>query len=101
MISSPPEQIYTVGTFTMFVGWFLRLISRLVLFCCERKTLQIGTFGFCGREEESTYHVLTQCTFAVRFWENLKQLTGIKIPRLNQGPGISWTMLTVSLKTVR
>jgi hypothetical protein len=38
------DLIATVScqTFTLFTRWFLRLISRLVLFCRERKTLYHG-----------------------------------------------------------
>ena len=33
-------------------------------------------------EDETTYHALTQCTFAVKFWDKLRTLTGIKVPKL-------------------
>ena len=39
--------------------------------------------GFCGNDEESTYHALTQCTYAITFWAKFKSLTGIKVPKLN------------------
>jgi hypothetical protein len=48
----------------------------------------IGTCYFCGNEDESTFHALTQCTSAVIFWDKLKSLTGVKLPRLHPG---TWT----------
>jgi hypothetical protein len=49
----------------------------------SRPIEQIDVCGFCGNGEESTYHALTQCTYAINFWEKLKSLTGIKVPKLN------------------
>jgi hypothetical protein len=38
LISGLVEKKGREHMFNLFAGWFLRLISRLVLFCCERKT---------------------------------------------------------------
>lgn len=50
---------------------------------CRRHLEPMGTCVFCGNGEESTFHALTQCTFAVSFWDLLRSLTGIKLPRLH------------------
>ena len=47
-----------------------------------------GTCYFCGNEDESTFHALTKCTLAAIFWDKLKSLTGVKLPRLHPG---TWT----------
>jgi hypothetical protein len=49
----------------------------------RRHIEQIDVCGFCGNGEESTYHALTQCTYAINFWEKFKSLTSIKVPKLN------------------
>jgi hypothetical protein len=41
----------------------------------------------CGAEEESVRHVLTECTVASIFWEQTKEMTGVKLPTLHL---ISW-----------
>jgi hypothetical protein len=33
-------------------------------------------------EDETTYHPLTQCTFAMEFWNIPRTLTGVKLPTL-------------------
>ena len=42
----------------------------------------VGMYIFCGMEDESTYHALAQCSFTISFWERLKRLTRIKLPKL-------------------
>lgn len=41
-----------------------------------------GTCMFCGMEDETTFHTLTQFTFAVEFWNKFCTFTGIKLPKL-------------------
>jgi hypothetical protein len=49
----------------------------------HRKHIEpIGTCELCGKEDETIFHALTQCTFAINFWEKLRSRTGIKLPRL-------------------
>jgi hypothetical protein len=48
----------------------------------------LPTCKVCGMEDETTYRALTQCTFAVKFWDKLRTLTGIKVPKLCPG---TWT----------
>jgi hypothetical protein len=49
----------------------------------HRKHIEpIGTCELCGKEDETIFHALTQCTFAINFWEKLRPRTGIKLPRL-------------------
>ncbi|XP_040379850.1 uncharacterized protein LOC121054416 [Oryza brachyantha] len=36
----------------------------------------------CGADEESVLHVVVECTLAKRFWKSIKQLIGVKLPRL-------------------
>ena len=36
----------------------------------------------CGASEETTYHALVECSLAQAFWAKLKELEGIKLPRL-------------------
>jgi hypothetical protein len=43
----------------------------------------IGTYVFCGMEDETTYHALTQCSYAAEFWNKFRTITGIKLPKLN------------------
>jgi hypothetical protein len=33
----------------------------------------------CGAEEETTFHALFECTWARRFWQEIKQAIGTKI----------------------
>ena len=42
----------------------------------------LPTCKVCGMEDETTYHALTQCKFAVKFWDKLRTLIGIKVPKL-------------------
>ena len=37
----------------------------------------------CGAEEESIRHVLIECTIAKNFWEQAKDLIGVKLPTLH------------------
>jgi hypothetical protein len=37
----------------------------------------------CGAEEESIRHVLIDCTIAKEFWEQVKELIGIKLSQLH------------------
>jgi len=37
----------------------------------------------CGAEEESINHALLDCTVAKYFWEEVKLLTGVKVPPLH------------------
>ena len=43
----------------------------------------------CGAHEETTFHALTECTYARQFWFRLRELTGVKLPNLTPD---SWTM---------
>ena len=42
----------------------------------------VGTYIFCGMEDESTYHALARCSFTISFRERLKRLTRIQLPKL-------------------
>jgi hypothetical protein len=49
----------------------------------HRKHIErLGTCSFCGMEEETTFHSLTQCEFAISFCDKFRALTGIKLPKL-------------------
>jgi hypothetical protein len=49
----------------------------------HRKHIErLGTCTFCGMEEETTFHSLTQCEFAISFCDKFRALTGIKLPKL-------------------
>jgi ribonuclease HI len=37
---------------------------------------------FCGAQEESTLHALVDCSYARLFWGKLKEMTGIKLPKM-------------------
>ncbi|TVU37137.1 hypothetical protein EJB05_10434, partial [Eragrostis curvula] len=37
----------------------------------------------CGDPSESLYHVVAECTYARRFWEAVKEATGVKLPVLH------------------
>jgi hypothetical protein len=50
---------------------------------CRRHLEPIGTCYFCGNGKECTFRALTQCTFAITFWDRLKSLTGVKLPHLH------------------
>lgn len=41
----------------------------------------------CGAADETLFHIAFECSMARRFWEEVKKLTGIKVPRLHQ---VSW-----------
>ena len=43
---------------------------------------QLSTCDTCGACEETTFHALTECTYARQFWLRLRELTGIKLPNL-------------------
>lgn len=57
------------------------LLARLVLH--RRHVEPIPHCEVCGAEEESTRHVLIDCTIAKDFWEHAKELIGIKLPLLH------------------
>lgn len=42
----------------------------------------IANCGICGACEETTYHALVECSLAHGFWRKLKELEGIKLPKL-------------------
>jgi ribonuclease HI len=42
----------------------------------------IANYGFCGASEETTYHALVECSLAQAFWRKLKELEGIRLPKL-------------------
>ncbi|KAF8740105.1 hypothetical protein HU200_013821 [Digitaria exilis] len=44
----------------------------------------LGTCETCGAQAETSFHALTECTYARAFWQRLKELTGVKLPLLNQ-----------------
>jgi len=37
----------------------------------------------CGADQETIRHVLLECTMAKLFWENTKQLAGVKLPHMH------------------
>lgn len=43
----------------------------------------LSTCDTCGASIETTFHALTECTYARCFWVRLKELTGIKLPNLD------------------
>ncbi|KAF8754851.1 hypothetical protein HU200_011388 [Digitaria exilis] len=43
----------------------------------------------CGKPGESLFHVAFKCTFATRFWEALRDITGCKLPHLHPA---TWTI---------
>jgi hypothetical protein len=45
----------------------------------------VATCDTCGGKEESIEHVLMDCTIAKIFWEQMKELTRVKLPRLHMG----------------
>ena len=55
--------------------------SRLVLH--RRHVEPIPHCDVCGAEEESIRHVLIECTIAKNFWEQAKDLIGVKLPTLH------------------
>jgi hypothetical protein len=36
----------------------------------------------CGADEETTFHVLVECTYARLFWAKMLDLAGVKLPKL-------------------
>ena len=38
----------------------------------------------CGAATESLFHIVFECPVARMFWDEVKKLTGIKIPKLHQ-----------------
>ncbi|CAL4932085.1 unnamed protein product [Urochloa decumbens] len=48
----------------------------------HRHIERLGGCEICGAKEETTFHALTECTFANIYWGKLKELTGIKLPKL-------------------
>jgi hypothetical protein len=49
----------------------------------RRHIERVANCELCGAEEELTFHVLVQCTMARRFWEAMRNVTGVKLPRLH------------------
>jgi len=43
----------------------------------------VATCDTCGSQDESIRHVLMGCTIARMFWEQTKELTGVKLPSLH------------------
>ena len=50
---------------------------------------QLSTCDTCRACEETTFHALTECTYARQFWIRLRELSGVKLPNLIPN---SWTM---------
>jgi ribonuclease HI len=48
----------------------------------HRHIEQLAGCDSCGADEESTFHALVECTHARLFWAKLRELTGIKLPKL-------------------
>lgn len=49
----------------------------------RRHVEPIANCEVCGAEEESIKHALLDCTVAKSFWEQIKLLTGVKVPLLH------------------
>jgi hypothetical protein len=54
----------------------------------RRHVEQLSTCISCGNEPETTFHALTQCSYARQFWRSLSDLTGVKLPVLHPA---TWT----------
>ena len=54
------------------------LPARQILY--QRHVEPIANCDVCGAEEESIRHVLSECTVARAFWNQAKDLTGVKLP---------------------
>jgi len=52
----------------------------------------------CGAEEETIFHAFFECTWARIFWEELKKITSIKIPRLHPD---SWATDMIEGKMIK
>jgi hypothetical protein len=48
----------------------------------HRNIERLAACEFYGADEESTFHALLDCTYARCFWSKLKELIGIKMPKL-------------------
>lgn len=44
---------------------------------------QIGACELYGAEEETIFYALVECIHAKLFWAEIKNMTGIKLPRLH------------------
>lgn len=52
----------------------------------ELKRRHVATESFCadcGHSTEDVFHVVIQCSFAKRFWEDMKAIKGRKLPILH------------------
>src|SRR6266540_6441982 len=47
----------------------------------------LGVCKTCGAVEETSLHAFFDCTCEKQFWQEMKQVTGVKVPRLHPG---SW-----------
>lgn len=54
----------------------------------RRHVVQEDHCEACGEPRESLFHVAFRCTYAVRFWQAVLEVTGCKIPNLHPA---SWT----------
>lgn len=43
---------------------------------------QIANCETCGTPKETSFHALVECTMARSFWKKLKEIGGIKLPKL-------------------
>lgn len=57
------------------------LPTRQVLY--RRHVEPVSFCEVCGHPEESSMHVLLECTVAKRFWEQTRLATGVKVPKLS------------------
>ncbi|TVU10399.1 hypothetical protein EJB05_43925, partial [Eragrostis curvula] len=72
------------------IFWW-RILNNFLPSKAELKRRHVAKEGHCeacGNPCESLYHIAFECTFAHRFWEAVKTVTGKKIPRLHP---VSWT----------
>jgi len=49
----------------------------------RRHVEPIANCEVCGADEESIRHALLDCTMARSFWEQVKKLSGVKLPKLH------------------
>lgn len=52
----------------------------------------------CGKDSESLYHVVFECTYAHRFWDAVKEITGVKMPNLHP---LTWARDIMAHQNIR
>jgi hypothetical protein len=76
------EEIVETESATKSLCILVESCTRLHAFSGKFASPPHSNCEICGTPEETSYHALVECTMARSFWRKLKEIGGIKLPRL-------------------